>query len=593
MLSAKNDDRLHASAQRLLDWLRRSHSQPARLPDIAYTLQVGRSAMEERLGIVARSLDELERKLGAFVSGAAEAGDIDRGVVSPEDQDTASVAPQVQAAELIADGHDSEVLQLWVKGGQVDWNALWGERKPKRISRPIETLICFASRKETRQALNEFVQATDRQIRLVFVADAASEYAQTSGENVVSGDPQSFQKLFERLKAAYGKADAVLYWWPLEDQRYISDFSPPACIIQAIGKSRMATGALILAAQGDDGQERCYWEALIGLERSASMVLPDTAVAVIYEAAERPVQLGDLRRWAENTWAELQAEKIQSSLYRDSKRHVCRVEPVDISASPPVLRKGGTYLITGGMGGLGYLFAEHLVRNYAARIVLTGRSPLNEAKQKKLDALAAAGEVVYWQADVCDEADMQACLEALKARFGMLHGVIHAAGAESWQNLHDNDLTQFLNVLEPKIRGTLVLDEVLRSEPIDFLCCFSSSSAVIGDLGACSYAMGNRFQMAHARWRQERRFGGRTQAINWPLWSSGGMQIGDTQSTEFYLKSTGQRLLEADEGKRIFETLLGQYGPQYLVMCGESAKIQQMLKLGSGGSSSGSGGGGE
>lgn len=674
VLSAKNDDRLHASAQQLLDWLRRPHSQPLCLPDIAYTLQVGRSAMEERLGIVARSLDELERKLEAFVSGAAEKGDLYRGSALPQDQDAASPVPLLQNVELIADGQNREVVQFWVKGGAVDWKSLYSKRKPKRISlpgypfaresywlpgnggeqknnghpiealqcetmqtaslwadtktassgesttgengggsaapgpataadvmcfeerwteqplsaetnRPVETLICFASREETRQALTDFVQATDQRIQLVFVADAASEGAQahTATETVASGDPKSFQKLFERLKVAYGKADAVLYWWPLEEPRYISNFSPLACLVQAIGKSRMPVGALMLAAQGDDGQKLCYWEALIGLERSASMVLPNTEVAVIYNAAGQPVQQDDLRWWAETTWSELRAEKIQSSLYRNDKRHVCRVEPITVSTAPPVLRNGGTYLITGGMGGLGYLFAEHLVRNHAARIVLTGRSPLDEAKQKKLDILKATGDVLYWQVDVCDEAGMRVCLEALKARLGMLHGVIHAAGAESWQSLHDNDLATFLSVLEPKVRGTLVLDEVLRDEPLDFLCHFSSSSAIIGDLGACSYAIGNRFQMAHARWRQERRGAGKTLAINWPLWNGGGMQIGDAQSTEFYLKSTSQRMLEAHEGKLIFETLLGQQGPQYLVMCGVPAKIQHLLKLDGGG----------
>ncbi len=659
VLPAKTGERLLASAQRLLGWLRRPHLQPPRLADIAYTLQLRRSAMEERLGIEARSLGELERKLDAFITGADAAGNYYRASAVSHAQNAEAAAPPLQVAELAAQGRGGEVLELWVKGRAADWSTLYRGHRPRLINlpgypfaresywlpgdgkrkanghfdevhtgsfqagaeagsapendrqedangpaasgphmaadvlyfeerwteqplgaaagQPLETVICFASREESREVLTGFFQAANPQTQLVFVADAASEGASASGELVTGDDPQSFAQLFERIKARYSKADAVLYWWPLEDPRRISDFSPAACLIQAIGKSRIPTGAVILAAQGDDGESRCYWEALSGLERSAGMVLPGTAVAVIYEAADQPAQRDDLRRWAQISWAELQAERIQSSLYRDGKRYACRVEPAAIETAPPVLRRGGTYLIAGGLGGLGYLFAEHLVRNYAAQVVLTGRSPLDEAKSKKLAALAAADRVLYWQADVCDEAAMRDCLAALKAHCGVLHGVIHAAGAESWQGLHASGLADFHRVLEPKIRGTLVLDRVLEGEPVDFVCYFSSSSAIIGDLGACSYAIGNRFQMAHARDRQERRCAGKTLAINWPLWRDGGMQVGDAGSTEFYLKSTGQSLLEAGEGRQIFETLLGQPGPQYLVMRGDPARIQRLL----------------
>src|SRR5258708_16489395 len=48
-------------------------------------------------------------------------------------------------------------------------------------------------------------------------------------------------------------------------------------------------------------------------------------------------------------------------------------------SSPPlqVLKQGGVYLITGGLGNLGFLLAVHLASRYDARLLLTGRRPIN------------------------------------------------------------------------------------------------------------------------------------------------------------------------------------------------------------------------
>ena len=63
---------------------------------------------------------------------------------------------------------------------------------------------------------------------------------------------------------------------------------------------------------------------------------------------------------------------------------------------------------------------------------------------------------------------------------------------------------RFAEVLGPKITGTQVLDEALGGRELDFVCYFSSAAAILGDFGACDYAIGNRFLMAHAHARNAR-----------------------------------------------------------------------------------------
>lgn len=652
VLSAKTADRLRPVAQRLLDWLRLPDQQDAVLADIAYTLQVGRTALEHRLALTARSIDELADKLTVWLAGQDSADGLFCGQAgsctdNPPEPDT-----------LPAGDHPDAILKCWVLGQPIDWKTLYGKHRPNRIGlptypfaretywvnapdaaavrslptgpadtgpapaevpahaagleamdkalhfeehwveqaatvgagRPIGTVLCFASRSETRQAIKRHFAALGEPVRAVFVADAAAGLKPDGAdiETVACAEPQSFVRAFEEVLLRHGKVDAVWYLWPLEDMRFIVNCSPIVFLLQAAGACKLVNGPVLLAAQGGDDESRCHWESWIGFERSAANALANATVAGVYSIQDGQPDTPALAHWVQTLWSELQSPAIESSLYRNGVRHVCRLKLAEgpnagAGAEEAVLRQGGTYLITGGLGGLGSLFAAHLLGKYAANVVLIGRSPLDPARQHKLDALArAGGTVTYLQADIGDRRGMGRCLATLRQNLGVLNGVIHAAGVESWQGLQNTPWPLFEAVLSPKVAGTLVLDELLRDEPLDFLCHFSSSSAVLGDFGGCSYAVGNRFQMAHARLRQQRGHPGKTLAINWPLWRDGGMQVGDQQSTRAYLASTGQTLLEAADGLATFERLLSWPAPHYLVMVGDHARIRRLLKLDTG-----------
>src|SRR5688572_7822380 len=83
---------------------------------------------------------------------------------------------------------------------------------------------------------------------------------------------------------------------------------------------------------------------------------------------------------------------------------------------------------------------------------------------------------------------MRKGLRLASQRFGAIHGVIHAAGVAATHNIASGTEEQFEEVLAPKVRGTVVLDAILRAERLDFVCYFSSTSAFVGDFGSCDYA---------------------------------------------------------------------------------------------------------
>jgi phthiocerol/phenolphthiocerol synthesis type-I polyketide synthase E len=194
-------------------------------------------------------------------------------------------------------------------------------------------------------------------------------------------------------------------------------------------------------------------------------------------------------------------------------------KPAGDETAPP-WRERGVYLITGGLGGVGLLLAAELAARCRARLVLTARSPLPPRgawessiaadpaaplaeRLRRLLAIEAAGaELLVVAADVADEAAMRDLLAAAEARFGALHGVIHAAGITAGPSLYrpaveigvEESEAQF----QPKARGTYVLERLLAGRRLDFAVLVSSNAASLGGLGYVAYAAANAFLDAFA-----------------------------------------------------------------------------------------------
>ncbi len=247
------------------------------------------------------------------------------------------------------------------------------------------------------------------------------------------------------------------------------------------------------------------------------------------------------------------------------------------------LRQAGVYLITGGAGKLGLLVARDLAERCAARLVLTGRSANpTPAQREQIDAIVALGvDVRYRAADIADPDSVAALVAYTQAEFGALNGIVHCAGVAGDQPLTTIDDAGFDAMLSPKLEGTVLLDRATAAIPLDFVVAFSSVSALIGDLGAGAYAVGNRFMDSYASWREdERRAGrrhGRMLSINWPLWASGGMEIAGGDASVFGF--SGMQALSVAEGLQTLDALRLTDRAQVFVTVGDPDRIARALRL--------------
>ena len=134
LLSAQNEERLKEQAHNLKDHL--SNTPEIDLYDMAYTLQVGRSHLEERMAVIVRDKEDLENELSLYLSG--NASKVKRGNVEKDSSDLV-MRGKAGAAFLqtaIREKEPETLAQLWVKGAKIDWTLLYPVQRPRKISLP-------------------------------------------------------------------------------------------------------------------------------------------------------------------------------------------------------------------------------------------------------------------------------------------------------------------------------------------------------------------------------------------------------------------------------------------------------------------------
>ena len=244
--------------------------------------------------------------------------------------------------------------------------------------------------------------------------------------------------------------------------------------------------------------------------------------------------------------------------------------------------KQGVYLITGGLGGLGLIIAHHLAKTYQAKIILTGRSVLSIENQQHIAALNALGaEVLYLEGNVLNKADVKKWFNVADSRFGQLNGIIHAAGIIKDSLFLNKPWADFAEVMAPKLWGTLHLDEASKDKDLDCFILFSSLTSLMGNSGQSDYASANGFMDDFSAWRNnlvtagQRK--GKTIAINWPLWKTGGMQV--SADIEKYLAAQGMSLLTEAQGLQALEQALHFSASQIGIYAVTSHSVKQEKPL--------------
>jgi myxalamid-type polyketide synthase MxaE and MxaD len=240
--------------------------------------------------------------------------------------------------------------------------------------------------------------------------------------------------------------------------------------------------------------------------------------------------------------AEIGSGGVEDKLaFRSGQRWVSRLvrQPRRAGSGEFSVRADGTYLVTGGLGGIGLAMAGWLVERGARDLLLIGRTPLGPraewggldpaspagrraAAVKALEAAGASVEVA--SIDIAREGSLEQCLESRRARGAPpVRGVVHAAGVLQFVALEDQDAASLRDGLAAKVLGAWRLHRLLEREPLDLFVSCASTAALLGSPLLGGYAAGNAFLDALAHYRRAR--GLSALSVDWGTWAEVGMAV--------------------------------------------------------------------
>jgi phthiocerol/phenolphthiocerol synthesis type-I polyketide synthase D len=255
--------------------------------------------------------------------------------------------------------------------------------------------------------------------------------------------------------------------------------------------------------------------ALSGLIRVLAYEHPDLrATLVDFDTADETV---------EKLAAELGSSGSDDVIaWRGERRCVERLSRATLGERvlESVVRPHGSYIVTGGLGGIGMVVARWLVDRGAGRIVLNGRSHPSDEQRQSLADLESRAEIVVVPGDISAPGVAERLVTAAEETGLPLRGVVHSAAVID-DNLVANLSRESLErVWAPKAGGALRLHEVTATRQLDWWVGFSSVASLLGSPGQGAYACANAWLDALVAWR--RASGLPATAINWGQWSDVG-----------------------------------------------------------------------
>ena len=228
------------------------------------------------------------------------------------------------------------------------------------------------------------------------------------------------------------------------------------------------------------------------------------------------------------------------------------------------IRTDGTYLITGGCGGLGLEVGLSMANDGAGAIVLVSRSKPSQSALEKITKMEAVGaSVVVINSDISIKGNVEGILHQIKRELPPLRGVIHAAGVTEDALISHLDWQSFERVLAPKVAGVWNLHILTQHMPLDFFVLFSAGASIFGSAGQGSYAAANAFLDALAYHRKAMSLPGLS--INWGAWGQIGMaaRLGKEQINRW--ASMGIQIIPPEQGILAFNQVLETPAVQVLI----------------------------
>jgi len=536
VLSARDPERLAESVTRLRAALDRLDEDD--LAATAWTLQTGREGFEERLAIVASSRADL---IAALDHGTGYRGRVTRGQ---------GAAPT---------GDSDAIAAAWVAGASVDWRALWPAPHPIPLALPTYP---FARERHW--------------------VPGSAPLPPTPATRATPALPLLYAPRWHEKTAAAGTLAptrlVVLVEPPAGIEARLASALAPAEVV-VLPPASFADHAARLLERVQDLFKRRPDRALVQVVVSPGSLNEGLAGLLRSARLERSglsCQIVALEMESADTAARLRADQASDESdirYEGSRRLVRQWQEVRPAAAPGPWRADGTYLITGGAGGIGRHVGDHIRRQApGASVWLVGRSDVTDLPP----------DLHYRRADVTDPAAMTALVAEIVAVRGGLTGIIHAAGLTRDSLLVRKTTADLRAVLAPKVAGMLALDAATASVKLEFLALFASASGALGNPGQADYAAANAFLDTFAAQRNRRvargERHGHTLSVDWPYWQDGGMRL-TAETVAAIERSVGLRPLGTDSALAALDRLLGGSGEdQVLVVDGDPRRVEAMVR---------------
>ena len=559
-----------------------------------------------------------------FAAGIAALGELGAGVfleIGPHPtlvghaRAVAGTAPAIIAGLKRGEDDRERLLlalgKLYVAGAAIDWSAVYRDRKLRRVALPTypfqRNRYWFAERAEGDAA------ALPPLWEVRWVAQPLAGTAASATRWLVLGNDGSLgEALAARLRCGgehaavlyasrAGEIDAVLaplladrgspplhlvHLWSLDEPVYQADAAGPdeasdralqlsaaaLRVIQAVLRAETRNARLWLVTRGaqaiGSGAVAVAAAALWGLGRTAALEHPEIFGGLI---DLDPCCLPE----PDALLAELHGAGAERQVaYRNGRRLVARLAPVARNPLPTKpLDAAGSYLITGGLGGLGLAIAEWMAANGARHIVLVGRRAPGAEARRRLETLIAAGTDVRVVA--ADIAQSQGAERAVAAADGAarLRGIVHAAGVLDDGMLLRQTRERFAAVMSGKAQGAIQLDWLTRGRDLDFFVLLSSAAALLGSPGQGNYAAANAVLDALAA--ERRRIGETALSTAWGPWAETGMAARLAEAQRAALDAGPLSPLSVARATQLFGGLLGCDKPHIAAMAFNPARLDR------------------
>lgn len=404
--------------------------------------------------------------------------------------------------------------------------------------------------------------------KLVLATDPASTVTRTEGDFVatiildgeLSCDVAVLRRRLQDVAARLGGLDGVVYspaaWTAPAKGELAPSWRAALVLTQALigwagaGRPRLWFATRSAHPTGVTGETIDPWQTpLVALGKTLSLECPSAWGGAV-----------DLD--VETDFATVMREIARGEADEVAWRGGRRLTPVyehapQPSTDRPSIRADATYLITGGLGGIGGVLAEYLLQQNAGGLVVLARPSLDTAQQRRRDkalatwrALRPDAQLQVLEADVCDRGAVARAVKVASSALP-LRGVFHAAGVNRLSPLALLSYPDVQDIFDTKVLGTLHLHESTAGLDLDFQVYFSSVAGGWGTSSMAPYAMANRFLDAFAHWRDA--IGLRTCCISWGPWADIGMIV---NQQKIGYTNLGFRLIAPAEGVALIDEVL-------------------------------------